>query len=61
VLQHRYEVDWMAHDQVQLSFTWYRGRTLDPETRGAVRAPSLPAGLRDPWVNRVYLDLTYQY
>ena len=61
VLQHRYAVDWMARDRVQLSFTLYRGRTLEATLPAALVAPGLPAGLRDPWVNRMYLDITYRY
>jgi hypothetical protein len=61
VLQHRFAVDRMVHPNVQLSFTLYRGRTLDPTLPGAVLAPGLPPGLRDPWVNRIYLDVTYRY
>lgn len=61
VLQERYGVDWMVHSNVQLSFTLYRGRTLDPTLPGALLAPGLPPGRRDPWVNRIYLDVTYRY
>ncbi len=36
-------------------------RTLEATLLGALVAPGLSAGLRDPWVNRVYLDITYRY
>jgi hypothetical protein len=61
VLQHRFAVDRMVHQNVQLSFTLYRGRTLDRTLPGAVLPPNLPIALRDPWTNRVYLDVTYRY
>ena len=61
VLQHRFAIDWMAHPNVQLSFTLYRGRTLDRTLPGAILAPNLPSTLRDPWTNRLYLDVTYRY
>ena len=60
VLQHRFAVDRMVHPNVQLSFTLYRGRTLDRNLPGALLAPNLPSTLRDPWTNRVYLDVTYR-
>jgi hypothetical protein len=61
VLQHRFAVDRMVHPNVQLSFTLYRGRTLDRTLPGALLAPGLPASLGDPWMNRMYLDVTYRY
>jgi hypothetical protein len=61
VLQNRYGVDWMVRNNVQLSFTLYSGRTLDSTLPGALLAPSLPAGRRDPWTNRMYFDVTYRY
>jgi hypothetical protein len=61
VLQNRYGVDWMVRNNVQLSFTLYSGRTLDSSLSGALLAPSLPAGRRDPWTNRMYFDVTYRY
>jgi len=61
VLQQRWAVDRMVNSNVQLSFTLYRGRTLDRTLPGALTAPNLPLGLRDPWTNRVYLDVTYRY
>lgn len=61
VMQHRFAVDRMVHSNVQLSFTLYRGRTLDRSLPGALFAPNLPAGRRDPWTNRLYLDITYRY
>jgi hypothetical protein len=61
VLQQRYAVNRMMHPNVQLSFTLYRGRTLDSGLPGALLPTSLPRGLSDPWMNRVYLDVTYRY
>jgi hypothetical protein len=61
VLQHRVAINRMVHPNVQLSFTLYRGRTLDRNLPGALLAPNLPSTLRDPWTNRVYLDVTYRY
>jgi hypothetical protein len=61
VLQHRIAIDRMVDPRVQLSFTLYRGKTLDPALPGALLAPGLPMGSRDPWVNRFYWDVTYRY
>jgi arsenate reductase len=61
VLQQRIAVDRMVDPHVQLSFTLYRGRTLDPTLPGALLAPGLPPGIHEPWVNRFYWDVTYRY
>lgn len=61
VLQHRIAVDRMLDPHVQLSFTLYRGRTLDTTLPSALLAPSRAPGLPDPWVNRFYWDVTYRY
>ncbi|MCM3881512.1 MAG: putative porin [Vicinamibacterales bacterium] len=61
VLQHRFAVTRTVHDHVVLLFTWYRGRTLDRTLPGAVLIPSLPAGVREPWANRLYFDVLYRY
>ena len=61
VLQQRWALNRMMHPNVQLSFTLYRGRTLDPTLAGAVLAPGLTLGRREPWVNRAYADITYRY
>ena len=61
VMQHRFAVDRLVRPNVQLSFTLYRGRTLDRNLPGALIAPSLPSTLRDPWMNRMYFDVTYRY
>lgn len=61
VLQQRWALNRMMHPNVQLSFTLYRGRTLDVGLPDAVLAPGLAPGNRDPWVNRAYLDVTYRY
>jgi hypothetical protein len=51
----------MMSDNVQLGFTLYRGRTLDPTLRGALTAPGFAFGVQEPWVNRAYFDITYRY
>ena len=61
VLQHRFAVNRMVNPNVQLSYTLYRGRTLDHTLPGALLAPGLPASRRDPWTNRMYFDVTYRY
>ena len=61
VLQQRIGVDRMMDPHVQLSFTLYRGRTLDTALPGALLAPGRAPGLPDPWVNRFYWDVTYRY
>lgn len=61
VLQHRFAVNRMIHPNVQLSYTWYRGRTLDVTVPGALILSNLPGPQRDPWMNRMYFDITYRY
>jgi hypothetical protein len=61
VSQHRIAVNRMFHPNVQGAFTWYRGRTLDQSLRGALVIPGLPAGAREPWMNRIYLDVIYRF
>ena len=61
VLQHRYSVFRMLHKNVQAAFTWYRGRTLDTSVPGAILAPGLAPGRRDPWASRMYFDVIYRY
>ena len=61
VIQQRFGVDRMLNANVQLSFTLYRGRTLDRLLPGALFPTGLPAGLNDPWTNRMYFDVTYRY
>ena len=61
VLQHRFALNRMMNENVQLGFTLYRGRTLDPTLRGALTAPNFVPGIREPWMNRAYFDITYRY
>jgi hypothetical protein len=61
VLQQRFEVNRMVNRNVQLGITLYRGRTLDGTLPGALLAPNLTPTLSDPWMNRLYFDVTYRY
>ena len=61
VRQHRFAVAYMAHDHVQALFTWYRGKTLDTNAPGALLVPGISAGSREPWANRLYLDVMYRF
>ena len=61
VIQHRYSITRMLHPNVQAGFTWYRGRTLDSTLPGAILAPGLLPGRRDPWASRMYFDAIYRF
>lgn len=61
VVQHRLGAIYTWQDHLQTLFTWYRGRTLDSSVPGALLAPGLGPGQRDPWVNRLYFDVLYRF
>jgi hypothetical protein len=43
------------------AFTWWVGRTLNPSLQNAAKAPGLPAGMQDPYLNRLQLDVIYKF
>ena len=61
VVQHRCSVTRVLQPGLQAAFTWYRGHTLDTTLPGAILAPGLPSGGRDPWTSRIYFDVIYRY
>jgi hypothetical protein len=51
---HRFAVNRIIDDHVQLLRARYRGRSLDAALLGTLTAAGLPAGRRDPWTMRFY-------
>jgi hypothetical protein len=61
VVQHRLWVNWMIQKNTTAAFTWWVGRTLNPGLQNAAKAPGLPAGMQDPYLNRLQLDVIYKF
>jgi len=61
VVQHRFYGNWMIQRNTQLAFTYWYGRTLNQNLQNAAKAPGLPAGMQDPFLNRLQLDLIYKF
>lgn len=61
VQQHRLFANWLPANNTTLSFTWFIGRTDDVTLQNALKAPGLPAGMRDPWLNRLQFDVIYKF
>jgi hypothetical protein len=61
VVQHRWYANWNIQRNTQLAFTYWYGRTLNQNLQNAAKAPGLPAGMQDPFLNRLQLDLIYKF
>jgi len=61
VVQHRFYGNWMVQRNTQIAFTYWYGRTLNANLQNAAKAPGLPAGMQDPFLNRLQLDLIYKF
>jgi hypothetical protein len=61
IVQHKFYFNWLVRNNTTATFTWYTGRTLNRNLQNAALATGLPATLRDPWLNRVQLDLLYKF
>ena len=61
VVQHRTFFNFALNPNVTANYTLFVGRTLDRTLQNAVVAPGLPAGLQDPWLKRMQLDLIYRF
>jgi hypothetical protein len=61
VVQHRTFLNWALNPATTMSYTLFVGRALDRNLQNAVLAPSLPSGMKDPWLKRMQLDLVYKF
>jgi hypothetical protein len=61
VVQHHLWANWMMQKNTTAAFTWWVGRTLNPSLQNAAKAPGLPAGMQDPYLNRLQLDVIYKF
>ena len=61
VVQHRAYINWLIEKNTTAGFTWWVGRTLNANLQNAAKAPGLPAGQQDPFLNRLQFDLIYKF
>jgi hypothetical protein len=63
VLQHRFYALYKVRANTVASFTYWRGRTLNPNLQNAVLGGGIKAGsgAQDPWLNRLQFDLIYSF
>ena len=63
VLQHRFFVLYKVRPNTVAGFTWWHGRTLNPNLQNAVLGGGIKAGTGavDPWLNRLQFDLIYSF
>jgi len=61
ILQHKFYFNWLVRNNTVATFTWYIGRTLNTRLQNAALETGRAAGLTDPWLNRVQLDLLYKF
>jgi hypothetical protein len=61
VKQHRIYANWLIANNTTFAFTLWRGHTKYSAFQNASRAPGLPAGAADPFLNRLQLDIIYKF
>jgi len=63
VLQHRFFVLYKVRANTVASFTWWHGRTLNPNLQNAALGGGIKPGTGavDPWLNRLQFDLIYTF
>jgi hypothetical protein len=63
VLQHRIYALYKVRANTVASFTWWHGRTLNPNLQNAVLGGGVKpnTGVDDPWLNRLQFDLIYSF
>ncbi|HEX3323392.1 MAG TPA: putative porin [Terriglobales bacterium] len=63
VLQHRFYALYKLRANTVASFTWWHGRTLNPNLQNAVLGGGIKPGTGavDPWLNRFQIDLIYSF
>jgi len=61
VIQNRVYVNYLLAQNVTAALTWWIGHTKEVGLQNAAKAPGLPSGMQDPWLNRIQLDLIYKF
>jgi len=61
VVQHKIYFNWKIKDNVTFSATDWIGRTLNTALENAKRAPGIPVGGQDPYLNRAQFDVIYSF
>jgi len=61
IVQHKFYFNWLLRPNTTASLNWYIGRTLNTRLQNAALETGRTAGLTDPWLNRVQLDLLYKF
>jgi hypothetical protein len=61
VIQHRFYANWLVARNTTAAFTWWLGRTANRNLQNAALPIGLPAGMQDPFLNRLQFDLIYKF
>jgi hypothetical protein len=62
ILQHRFYALWRVKSNTTASFTWWHGRTLNPNLLNATLTGVTPgSGQNEHWLNRLQFDLIYTF
>jgi hypothetical protein len=61
VIQHRFYANWLVARNTTAAFTWWLGRTANRNLQNAALPAGLPAGMQDPFLNRLQFDLIYKF
>jgi hypothetical protein len=61
VVQHKIYFNWKIKNNVTFGVTDWIGRTLNTSLENAKRAPGIPVGGRDPYLNRAQFDIIYTF
>jgi len=61
VVQHKIYFNWKIKDNVTFAVTDWIGRTLNTALENAKRAPGIPVGGQDPYLNRAQFDIIYSF
>ena len=58
---HRMFFNYALSPSVTASYTLFVGRTLDTSLQNAARTAGIAAGVREPWLKRMQIDLVYKF
>lgn len=61
VLQNKIYFNWKVRDNVTIGVTDWIGRTLNTALENAKRAPGVPVGGKDPYLQRFQFDIIYSF
>lgn len=61
LVQHRLFFGWLPRANTTINWTWWIGRTLNPNLPNAALPSGLPPGEEDPWLKRMQVDLSYKF